>query len=329
MDLSPALARQVELGVFLDPNPASPALIRDYEILVGRRIGSVQWYQAWDATTQPGFPAATLNAILNHEGYDADMKLLMTWQPMVSLDALNAGAYDAYLARYAAQMRAWGRVIRLRFAHEMIQDNHYDGCFGQPGCGEWYPWQDQPAAYARAFRHVRDIFSVAGARNVKFVWCPNAFPYQPEILQAYYPGADYVDWLCIDGYNWTNADNQSGWPDWQWFDAVFGKMYSTFVNNLDIFGNRPILLGEIGSCEAGPYEIAGQTKATWISDALARLKTQDYAKIKAMFWFNTIKECDWRVETSPASLAAFRAGIANPIFTSHRNPSLYMPIVRG
>ncbi len=324
-------ARAIEIGAFVGVSPPTAAAVNEFESLSGRHIRSAMWYQAWDASPPPPFPNAELaSGVRYHHQYDTHTILHLTWEPWVNLADIAGGVYDSYLISYAGQARDWGEPIRLRFAHEMIQDNVYNNCQGQANCPEWYPWQDQPANYVLAFRHVHDVFMAQGATNVEFVWCPNNYPFQLSVVQPYYPGPDYVDWLCMDGYNSTNRDGQPGWPDWQWFADLFYPMYHTFADNPGVFGDKPVMIGEFASCEAGPYEQPGQTKAAWISDAFAQIAGSAYPKIEAFYWFNINKECDWRINSSPESLAAFQTAIQDdPPFTSHPayGFSVYLPTV--
>lgn len=50
------------------------------------------------------------------------------------------------------------------------------------------------------------------------------------------PGDDYVDWVCVDGYNWGNTDGGS----WQSFADVFKDIYPKVASK-----NKPILIGEM------------------------------------------------------------------------------------
>jgi beta-mannanase len=281
----------------------------------------------WDASNQPSFPTAELSqGVRYHDGYDTQTILHLTWEPWVDLQDIASGAYDPYLEAYAAAARDWGDTIRLRLAHEMIQDGVYDDCQGQAGCPEWYPWQDQPAAYVAAFRLVHDVFAAAGASNVEFAWCPNNYPFEFDVVKQYYPGPDYVDWLCMDGYNWTNQDGQPGWPSWQWFDDIFFNIYHTFVDRRDFFGDKPVMIGEMASCEAGSHEQPGQTKATWIANTFDRLQSPDYAHVAAFYWFHVDKECDWRINSTAASLSAFQAALSSATFVSHPSATTFLPM---
>jgi hypothetical protein len=326
-DTSPqTVTHQIEIGAFLGVSPPTAAAVNEFEDLTGRHMHSVMWYQGWDASGQPSFPCADLLPVQVHDGFRSDITFHVTWEPWVNLADIANGVYDAYLTSYATEVKSCGLKTRLRFAHEMIQNDIHDNCQGQANCPEWYPWQDQPTDYIAAFRHVHDAFMTAGATNVEFVWCPNNYPFDLSILQKYFPGQNYVDWLCMDGYNWTNQDGQPGWPDWQWFDDIFYSIYHTFVEAPDIFGNKPIMIGEFASGEAGSYELPEQTKPAWINNTFERIRSSDYAQIQAFYWFHINKELDWRVSSSPDSLSAFQAAISNSQFTSHSMP-VYLPLV--
>jgi len=323
-----ALASACEIGAFVGASPPASSAVREFETSSERHVRSILWYQGWNNSNHPSFPTTELNAgVRYHDGYNTHTVLHLTWEPWVDLKSIITGTFDSYLTSYATEAMNWGETVRLRFAHEMIQNNIYDNCQGQPNCPEWYPWQDQPADYVAAFRHVRDIFRTVGATNVEFVWCPNNYPFDVNVVRLYYPGQDYVDWLCMDGYNWTNQDGKPGWPDWQWFDDIFYNIYHTFVDNKDIFGDKSVMIGEFASCEAGPYEQPGQTKAAWITNAFNRIKSPDYSLIRSFYWFNINKECDWRINSSPESLSAFKGAISDLYFTSHPTISIYLPII--
>jgi beta-mannanase len=191
----------------------------------------------------------------------------------------------------------------------MIQDNNSS----TPG---WYPWQDRPAEYVQAFNHVRDVFKKEGANNIEFVWAPNSYPFDPEILAQYYPGKDSVDWLGIDGYN-AGEDGNPGWPYWQNFDDIFYVMYHVFIEHPELFGDKKIMLAEFASVEGNQFDRG--SKAEWIEQAFRRIQ-EEYPDIDAFYWFNKLKEGNWRVDSSPEALAAFQLAMQDPYFTSHPIP---------
>jgi beta-mannanase len=164
--------------------------------------------------------------------------------------------------------------------------------------GDWSPWGGAqngkgPAKYVAAYRHINDIFDAQGATNVVWAWCPNTTDVPAESwneAMGYYPGDSYVDWVCVDGYNWGTTNGEI----WQTFREVFAAIYSNLVQK-----NKPILIGEMASAEQGG------DKAAWIDGIVPTLQ-KNYPMIRALVWFDINKETDWRIDSSPGSLAAFK-----------------------
>jgi beta-mannanase len=206
-------------------------------------------------------------------------------QPAYRLSAIANGAYDAYVRRWASQIKAWGKPLMLRFAHEMN--------------GNWYPWAEgvngnAAGQYVAAYRRVVGTFRAAGVTNVTWVWSPNvAFPGSVPIARLF-PGAAYVDWTGLDGYNWGTAA-ASGW---QSFEQVFGAS----ITQVRALSAKPLMLAEIGSAEQGG------DKAAWITDFFARLAARP--EVRGFVWFNHDKEADWRVQSSDASRIAYAKAVA-------------------
>jgi beta-mannanase len=279
-------------------------------------------YLGWSDTFADGF--ASSNARLGRISF-------ITWEYNArpgeeyenrTLDAITDGKYDDYLINWAKRIAAFGKPVFLRWGHEM-NGNWYlwggpnngagrlDG-YGDPGK------PDGPERFVDAYRYIHDLFTANGADNVLWVWCPNApFPTMDgsygsngwNKAENYYPGDDYVDWMCFDGYNWgTSAFGQQFNSQWASFDEIFKISYQRLQA---ISKHKPIIIGEFSSTEDGG------DKAAWVADAFKRLE-QDYTQIKAIIWFHIAKETDWRIDSSPASLEAFRAALeGNPYWLSH------------
>lgn len=293
-----SLFAECEIGAFLGENPPTKQTINEFEDMIGKDIAAVSFYQGMGPVYPPYFPSSFLNEnVRYHDGYDTKTVIHVTFEPWVSLDDISRGIYDNYFRSYASQCKDWKDEIRFRFGHEMIHDDN-------PATDGWYPWQDKPTQYVEAFRHVHDIFEEVGADNVKFVWSPNWLPADFEILKKYYPGKEYVDWIGMDGYNSAGL-----WNGWVSFDEIFSQLYQTIIQNSEFFGDKPIMLAEFACAE-------GEEKDEWIEDAFQKIK-EEYSKIKAFYWFNIDKERDWRINSSPEALAAFRAAMRDPYFTSH------------
>ncbi len=230
---------------------------------------------------------------------------VITWQPQVDLGSVIGGEWDDYILAWAEEAREYGHPVMIRWGHEM-NGTWYRWCSLWNGGGETASYGDPavpdgPERYVDAFRRVHDLFAAAGAHNVIWVWCPNEGNPVGEAwneVELYYPGSEFVDWLGMDGYNWGNS---RPWSRWRSFPEVFGELYRRLVA-LD--PDKPIMIAEFASSEEGG------DKARWIEEAF-RLIRESFPRIKAFIWFDTVKETDWAIGSSPESLRAFREAISH------------------
>ena len=200
------------------------------------------------------------------------------------LASIVKGAHDAYIRKWARAARAWGHPFFLRFDWEMN--------------GRWSPWSQianggRPDLFVRAWRRVHDLFRSVGASNATWVWCPNVDPrgvFSP--LRPLYPGSAYVDWTCLDVYNFDQP--------WESFDQLFRGTYDVVRQ---FAPNKPMVIGEIASTEAGG------SKAEWITDALMQAIPSRYPLVRGFVWFEKFSSHEWQIESSKASQRAFAAGV--------------------
>jgi hypothetical protein len=222
---------------------------------------------------------------------------LITWEPWdpatkwhASLSDIAAGREDERLQEWATTARRWGSPVLLRFAHEMN--------------GDWYPWCERREAsqtagrYVAAWKRVRDVFRLAGAENVKFVWAPNFEP--ADQVDRFYPGANDVDWIGIDLYN------HPGWPK---DPAVMLAPLLSFAEK----EGKNVILTEVGCAEEYLPERPTVESAEWTSKAkwVTRLfeVLSNRPSVRGLVWFDVQKEADWRINSSPTALSAFRQGV--------------------
>lgn len=209
----------------------------------------------------------------------------------VPLRQVANGAYDTALRTWAIQAKLWGHPFLLRFDFEMN--------------GGWEPWgtrpsnRSTPADFVAAWRHVHDIFTAAGATNVGWVWCPNANAphHKMTSLASLYPGTAYVDWTCLDGYNF-------GKP-WTSFARLFGGSYRQVMR---FAPTKPMLIGEVASTRQGG------NKARWIRSMFRALATR-FTNIDGLVWFDKWAledghRLDWPIELSKSASVAFNRGIS-------------------
>ena len=190
-------------------------------------------------------------------------------QPEYSLQSIANGTHDHYVHDWARAAAASNVTILLRFAPEMN--------------GDWRPWSigDTPEDFVQAWRHLHDLFQQDGVTNVRWAFNPNV-EYPGSIpLKQFWPGARYVDWTAVDGYNWWGV--KAGWP-YQSVSAVFG---ATVAELRALAPGMPMMIAE---CAAGPG-----AKRRWIQDLVRTAPTMG---VRLVVWFEHDKETDWRMTTA-------------------------------
>jgi len=221
----------------------------------------------------------------------------LTWEPWDAtrpnisiLPDILTGKYDRFIDNWASYLRGLDQPVYIRWGHEMQ--------------GNWYPWANNAEVYVTAFRYLVDRFRDQGATNVHWVFGPNHNDGgSGKNYMDYYPGNTYVDALCISGYNFGSSQS---WSDWRSFSTI----YSDMVADLNRKIGKPIFIDVASSDQ-------NNQKAGWIGDMMNRI-THDpaFSSIKVFVWFQTDKtgsgETDWRVNSSPASLSAYKAALNNP-----------------
>jgi hypothetical protein len=220
----------------------------------------------------------------------------------VTLKEIIEGKKDTSLKTWAQAVKNYGHPFFFRWAWEMN--------------GTWFQWGKEsasnPALYKEAWWHLHDLVEEAGATNVTWVWCPNILHTGGTSLSSLYPGDEYVDWTCMDGYNFGTNPAQ---PDtWKSFSTVISATYNEL---LSISPNKPIMIGETGSSEYGG------NKANWITDAFATQLPTNFPKVKAVVWFNKYENGkDWPIESSTAAETAFANAIASTYYAGNNYGSL-------
>ena len=88
-----------------------------------------------------------------------------------------------------------------------------------------------------------------------------------------------------------------------------GKPFDpTVMRAVDVAGTaahtpgKPLMLAEYGLQE---QPAGSPSKAEWFRDQLTQLKTTR-TRIKALVYFNSLHNCDWRITSSSSSVAAYR-----------------------
>ena len=287
--------------------PWDMGAVRQLQGMLGKSLSLVQFSAPFEecegGSCQPqGFPAEGMEAIRQYGaipvlswGSQPDTASLSN--PEYRLAKIAHGAFDPQIRAFAEQAKAWGHPFFLRFDWEMN--------------GGWFLWGDvnrnRPRDFVAAWRHVHDIFTAVGATNATWTWCPYAdTARQFTPIRRYYPGGAYVDWTCLDGYNW--GESAANPAPWRSFDYLFHQSYRTVTA---LAPRKPVMLGEIASSGSG------QAKSHWITQMFTQLPKR-YPRVHALVWFEKDdRGTSWTLASSPPSLRAFRAGLQNPRYSGN------------
>lgn len=313
----------VYTGAYMDfgdeEDDVSLETIEDFEQMVGKHQALIASSSYWG---EQSFPTANLNIIWRHGSLP-----LVFWSPWDKpyvqnrgpdrfglLEILN-GKWDAYIDK-------WGDGAR-EFGHPMIV------AFGVEMNGEWFPWsgtyygRDEwdeqahnwkgPENFRRAYRYVVDRVRARGASNIKWMFHTNNYSYPLEtwnFAPAYYPGANYVDWLGLSVYGQQFNDEPN--PD------VPSLVDWPYQEMCGLDPHKPVMIAEWAT---GEFPLSsdehGLRKNDWIKQGLNLFRTR-YPRIKAaVYWHERWQNPDQsysnlRVNSSVGSLEAYRRGVANP-----------------
>ena len=151
----------------------------------------------------------------------------------------------------------------------------------------------EPDTYRAMFRAVHALFaasmSAAAMARVAFMWTVNAKDAPAPAFAAaqpaaaYFPSADVVDLVGINGYNW----GAGGAHAWRTPAATFAPMLAT-VRQFGV----PVALAETSSAGAPGLTPAGEAKGAWLRDVLRFAGAE---RLAFVLFFNEAKERDWRV----------------------------------
>ena len=155
----------------------------------------------------------------------------------------------------------------------------------------WYSWGygHLPAStFVAAWRHIVTLFRAQHADNVTWLWTLQADEPGTGPIASWWPGAQYVTWVGIDGYYYRPSET---------FFSIFGKT----IAQVRAFTGLPVLLSEVA---VGPD--AGQVRK--IPDLFAGMR--QYGTL-GLVWFDIAQHQgtyhqDWHIEDNPAAETAFR-----------------------
>lgn len=266
------------LGVYEPGAPPSYAPIASFALAAGKQPNLAGYYSGW---AEP-FASSFARRLRKH-GIIPYVQIDPTY---ASVSAIAAGAYDVYLRGYADSVRDFGHAVVIGFGHEMN--------------GDWYSWgygRVAPSTFVAAWRHIVTLFRSEGADNVTWLWTVNQDRPGTGPVASWWPGANYVTWVGIDGYYIHPSDT---------FATVFGRT----INQVRAITHQPILLSETGvSPGAGRF-----VKISNLFDGARQTGTL------GLVWFDESQRGgpylqNWRIEGDRLAEVAFRLRAASLTLT--------------
>lgn len=269
-----------------------PANLASTEAALGRRVDLVSRYKGWgedvyDAWDE-GFRDSGHLVLEDLTARNFRTNTYVRWADIA------AGRYDPYLTRQALRAKRFGARTFFSFNQEPEQALER-GVAGTP------------SEFAAAYRHVRAVFDRAGAANVVWVWWVMGWSGHNAVYDELWPGADVVDWIGYDPYDFSGCRNgrvktaaQTLTP---WYRWVTAQPWSA---------GKPLMLPEFGT--------TGLDKGDWYASVPSVLRA--LPRIRAAVQFNSSPgRCDHRVTGSPQNLAGYRAASLDP----YVNPRTTLP----
>jgi hypothetical protein len=289
----PAGRPQMYLGASVTLNPGETPIdaLHRTESLTENKMTLDHQYYRWDAP----FPIEV------QDTDKAEGRIpLLNWAPrlvngdMVAWKSIADGASDALITTRAQSLRALEVPAILSF-NAAPYDEFKKG------------WGSE-ADFAAAFRHIVDVFRANDADNVKFAWLMADYDFTMQRADPFYPGDDVVDWIGAGSYNFYQRTHT-----WDTLPTMLGPFFTWAAAK-----DKPLMIPEIG-CEEDPAD--PNHKAQWLDEARTYLSAQP--RLRAVVYFDEVSPSsgdqltyDWRIDTSPRALAAWRRFAADPKFAT-------------
>ena len=303
-----ALSNGVSFGAFTRPAngqsniTALEALERD----LGTKLPLVRDFSDWDDNIGADH---SLHRWVRDGGRDLAVSVkaqrdngeVVTWRSIAN--AQPGSRIYREMQDLASGISRYGQPVTLIFHHE-------------PETGDATKFGDADD-YRAAFRKLDEVFKAEGTNNVNLAWVMTNFSFQlaesrpgdRRSADKWFPGADVVDFIGSDPYNWENCRGDGN--PWTSLEDIIQPLVKFSDRHPDI----PLILGEFGS------DNNGGDKAQWIRDARDLFKKEPYrGKFAAIMYFNSDgvphghPGCTWWLDSSSGSLNAARALAQDPFY---------------
>ena len=297
-----ASANGVSFGAFAKPinGQTNITAIEELERQLGTQIPVVRGFNRWDDNIGAehnfhrwvGNSSRDLVVSVNARRRNGEV---VTWRAIAN--AQPGSRIYGEMQDLARGSRNFGDTFTLVFHHE-------------PEAGTNTVFGDGDD-FVAAYRKLVSVFDSEGVNNVRFGWIMTNFsfdlaqnnPGDRRSATKWFPGADVVDFIGSDPYNWENCRGDGN--PWSSLEEIIQPL----MNFSNRYPNIPLILGEFGSTEVG-----NNRKAGWINDAQQLFKQEPYkGRFAAILYFHSdgsshgAPNCQWFLNSSNSSLNAARA----------------------
>ena len=232
-------------------------------------------------------PARQLRLISTAAVFDAVREPgvhLIAAEVEVRLARVAAGDYDRYIADYVTGAAAYPGPVVLRPFAEM---NLRSQMWSVDNAGGLVP--EGVEVWKAAWRRIATVARAQRAPNVSLMFCVSSGD-EGRPMEEYWPGAEFVQSLGIDGYNmgWRANGAPMLTPA-----AMIGPMYERLCL---LHPTAEVTIAETSSAQ-------GTGKAKWFEDLFSLRR---FTRLRRVIFFHENKERDWRLNSDPNTLAVCR-----------------------
>ncbi len=307
--------QEIDLGatVYLGGNTLGAA-VEDFETLSQREFDVIRVFLLWDSP----WPGTQLNA-LKASGHKIYLSVRAN-----NLNGTKVSWADIAAAQPGSPLHnrtlVWANRVR-NFGDDMYFAFHHEP-ENRDSIGN-----GNNVDYIAAWRKVVNVFRNNNVNNAEYAWTMTEFAFEVPGSDRrahfkWYPGDAWVDHLAADAYNWANCRPEINNP-WRSLE----RQIRDFVEFGRTKPDKGMMLAELATFE-DPTD--PNRKAQWINDARALFKQPGYEQFHTLAWYNHPQagypNCNWQVDTGPATLAAWRAFAADPFYGGGTPPTNNNPV---
>ncbi len=225
---------------------------------------------------------------------------LVPWLDIAT--AVPGSPVDLEIRQWAAEIASLDTPVYFTFHHEPeIVGNMAFGSSSE---------------FVAAWRKVVDIFRLEGVTNAEYVWVMTSYAFSRPSTDRrsaglWYPGDQWVDHIGADPYNWSDCrvNITNNWRDLE-------IMLTPVRDFAALHPSTGLVVAEFGSTED---DSDPNRKAEWVTEIRRLLRRPEWGQVRLIMAFHADHQepgssCDWWVDSSVESLAAYVDLVNDPLF---------------